>query len=126
MFPIELATSPLLTAGDNLIFLFKPDFCKYNNSLKSLKLPKTFSSVLIRRSILKRNPNCEVELIDIPRERKQKRNIKRPKLHNVHIGAKEIAQLDMSTDLTTTEINWAQRFIQRIKNVFRKKDNYER
>lgn len=53
-------------------------------------------------------------------------NIEKKNMLQKEITPKSIAKLDIETELTTTEINLAQRFIERIKNIFRKKDNHER
>lgn len=55
-----------------------------------------------------------------------KNNIKRKNIEQKKITPKNIAELDIETKITRTESNWAQQFVERIKNIFRKKDNYER
>lgn len=53
-------------------------------------------------------------------------NIKRKNIEQKKITPKNIADLDIETKITRTESNWAQQFVERIKNIFRKKDRNER
>lgn len=55
-----------------------------------------------------------------------KNNIKRKNIEQKKITQKNIAELDIETKITRTESNWAQQFVEKIKNIVRKKDNYER
>ena len=109
----------------NLSSLIAPPlFLETNQKIKSIKLPKTLTSILIRRNIRKRNLNCEVELIDDQKQRNKKRNIKKPKLLSQKlIGSKQIAELDSDQKLTSSEVNKGKRIIDRVVEIFKGKNN---
>ena len=92
------------------------DFLACNQTLKSLKLPKSIYSMVIRRKILKYIPNCDVELLDVHQHRTHKRKILRPKPKLV--TSKSIAVMDKESEITESEINLGKRMIEKVRNLF--------
>ena len=122
---VENAIMALMeTITTNLRNLNAPPFLRDNQEIKSIKLPKTLTSILIRRNIRKNAPNCEIELIDDKKTRSKKRNIKKPKLLSKKlIGSKQIAELDSDQKLTSSEVNKGKRIIDRVVEIFKGKNN---
>lgn len=54
------------------------------------------------------------------------KNSERKNMTKRGVTSKEIARLDTDSQITTTEVSWAQKFVDKIKSIFRKKDKNER
>ena len=89
----------------------------HNENIKELKLPQLKE---IGDDFLSSHPKAKELIANMNKESEEEKN------ESTSINPKDIVELDTEKQLTTTEVSFARRIIEKIKSLFHKKDNSQR